>query len=52
MLAEYELYVSETEEIPALEPEILLGDVNGNGEVEKYDYILIKRHVMKTYAIV
>ena len=30
----------------------LSADVNGNGEVEKYDYILIKRHVMKTYAIV
>lgn len=25
-----------------------LGDVNGNGEIEKYDYILVKRAVLKT----
>ncbi len=26
----------------------MLGDVNGNGEIEKYDYILIKRSVLGT----
>ncbi len=36
-------YVSETEEIPALEPEILLGDVNGNGALDTMDYTLLKR---------
>ncbi len=30
---------------------LLLGDVNGNGEVEKYDYILVKRAVMKTVEL-
>lgn len=28
-----------------------LGDVNANGEVEKYDYILVKRAVMKTVEL-
>ncbi len=28
-----------------------LGDVNSNGEIEKYDYILIKRAVMKTIEL-
>ncbi len=36
-------YVSETEEIPALEPEIQLGDVNGNGNLDTMDYTLLKR---------
>ena len=30
------------------EPEYMLGDVNGNGEIEKYDYIAVKRAVMGT----
>jgi hypothetical protein len=30
------------------ESKFVLGDVNGNGEIEKYDYILVKRAVMKT----
>ena len=32
-------------------PTYLLGDVNGNGEIEKYDYILVKRAVMKTVEL-
>ena len=28
-----------------------IGDVNGNGEIEKYDYILVKRAVMKTIEL-
>ena len=28
-----------------------LGDVNANGEIEKYDYILVKRAVMKTVEL-
>ena len=32
-------------------PTALLGDVNGNGEIEMYDYILIKRHIMGTFVI-
>ncbi len=28
-----------------------LGDVNSNGEIEKYDYILVKRAVMKTIEL-
>ncbi len=31
--------------------EYLLGDVNNNGEVEKYDYILVKRAVMGTVTL-
>ena len=28
-----------------------IADVNESGSVEKYDYILIKRHCMGTYVI-
>ena len=37
-------------DIDALEPEPkpMLGDINGNGKIEKYDYILVKRLVMST----
>ncbi|MBQ1205815.1 MAG: dockerin type I repeat-containing protein [Clostridia bacterium] len=35
-------------ELPAL---LILGDVNKNGEVEKYDYIAVKRAVMKTLEL-
>lgn len=41
----------EEDSIPALEPEYILGDVNGNGEIEKYDYILVKRAVLKTVSL-
>lgn len=37
--------------IDALAPEYVLGDVNGNGEIEKYDYILVKRAVLKTVTL-
>ncbi|MBR5285520.1 MAG: dockerin type I repeat-containing protein, partial [Clostridia bacterium] len=30
------------------EPKPMLGDINGNGKIEKYDYILVKRLVMST----
>ena len=36
-------HISDTKEIPALEPEILLGDVNGNGTLDTMDYSLLKR---------
>ena len=29
----------------------MLGDINGNGEIEKYDYIAVKRAVMGTYDL-
>lgn len=35
----------------ALAPKYILGDVNGNGEVEKYDYILVKRAVLNTVTL-
>ena len=40
-------------ETAALPPEgqAVLGDVNGNGTIEKYDYILVKRVVMCTIVI-
>ena len=31
--------------------QIVLGDVNANGEIEKYDYIAVKRAVMKTLTL-
>ena len=42
-----ELEVTEAVVVPTVE----IGDVNGNGEIEMYDYILIKRHIMGTYVI-
>lgn len=35
----------------AAKQSIKLGDVNFNGEIEKYDYILVKRAVMKTVTL-
>ena len=32
-------------------PTALLGDVNGNGEIEMYDYILVKRQIMNTIEL-
>ncbi len=42
-----ELTVDEVE----VKPEVLLGDVNGNGEIEMYDYILVKRQIMNTIEL-
>ena len=39
------------EDIDALEPAYLLGDVNKNGAIEKYDYIAVKRAVMGTLEL-
>ena len=36
------------EKAQVTEPEYILGDVNKNGEIEKYDYIAVKRAVMGT----
>lgn len=33
------------------ESRIVLGDVNGDNEIDKYDYILVKRSVMKTVEL-
>ena len=33
------------------EKQLLSADVNGNGNADTYDYILIKRHCMKTFVI-
>jgi hypothetical protein len=43
----------DTRDIEALKPEVqqTLGDINGNGTIEKYDYILVKRVVMSTIDI-
>ena len=43
-----EIELSKSEE-PA--PSIVLGDVNGDGEVGATDYQLAKRHVLKTYTL-
>ena len=34
-----------------VKPEVKLGDVNGNGEIDKYDYIMVKRNVMETLTL-
>ncbi len=39
------------EDIDALAPTYVIGDVNGNGDVEKYDYIAVKRAVMGTLSL-
>lgn len=33
------------------EPEYVLGDANGDGVIDKFDYILVKRAVMKTLTL-
>lgn len=33
---------------PTPEPQIILGDVNNDGKIDQYDYILIKRHYFET----
>ncbi len=33
------------------EPEIMRGDVDGNGEIDQYDYLLVKRAYFETYAL-
>lgn len=48
MVAETELYGFES---PVTDPEYKLGDVNNNGEIEKYDYILVKRAAMGTVGL-
>ncbi len=30
---------------------ILIGDVNGDGVIDQYDYILVKRHYLETYEL-
>ena len=40
------------EKAPAIEkPEFVRGDANGSGDVEKYDYILVKRYCMSTIVL-
>ncbi len=42
----------ESRTIPVIEaPENKLGDINGNGEIEKYDYITVKRACMLTLTL-
>ena len=33
---------------PVIEPEIALGDVNNDGAIDQFDYILVKRHYFET----
>ena len=40
-----------TASIATYVPTYMLGDVNDNGEIEKYDYIAVKRAVMNTLAL-
>ncbi len=35
-------------EPPVVDPEIKLGDVNNDGAIDQYDYILVKRHYFET----
>ena len=35
-------------EPPVVEPEIKLGDVNNDGTIDQFDYILVKRHYFET----
>ncbi|MBQ9848355.1 MAG: dockerin type I repeat-containing protein [Clostridia bacterium] len=37
---------------PEPEPEDLKGDVNGNGKIDAQDYMLAKRHCLRTYILV
>ncbi len=46
---EIEIYGEEYQDIT--DPEYILGDVNNNGEIEKYDYIAVKRAVMGTLTL-
>lgn len=42
----------ETRTVPVIEAlENRLGDINGNGEIEKYDYITVKRACMSTLTL-
>ena len=36
------------EDPPVVEPEIKLGDVNDDGVIDQFDYILVKRHYFET----
>ncbi len=36
------------EDPPVVEPEIVLGDVNNDGIIDQFDYILVKRHYFAT----
>ena len=38
----------ETIPAPGTEPEIALGDVNADGAIDQFDYILVKRHYFET----
>ena len=55
MLSEVELYGTDVPEEepepdvpPVVEPEISIGDVNNDGVIDQFDYILIKRHYFET----
>jgi len=49
MFSEAELYGADVpEKPPVVEPEYTLGDVNDDGKIDQYDYILVKRHYFET----
>ena len=44
----YYKQLNAVEEPPVVEPEIALGDVNADGVIDQFDYILVKRHYFET----
>ena len=40
----------DSREIP-VKPAFVLGDVNGNGKIDTNDYVLLKRHCLKTFTL-
>ncbi len=42
------IYLTIPEKPPVVEPEYILGDVNDDGKIDQYDYILVKRHYFET----
>ena len=42
------IYLTIPEKPPVVEPEYTLGDVNDDGKIDQYDYILVKRHYFET----
>ncbi|MBR5779534.1 MAG: hypothetical protein IKY21_02780 [Clostridia bacterium] len=47
----FNMFTELTVDVVETKPTALLGDVNGNGEIEMYDYILVKRQIMNTIEL-
>ena len=49
---EIEVYGNEVDIIPPEQTEVALGDVNLDGAIDQFDYILVKRHYFETRLLV